>query len=203
MMQPMRRDLPTELQALILRPRETRAVEYKASMSWGEARQKVVKTALAMANLDDGGYIVFGVSEPGRGQFEPAGMSEVDYESFIPDEVNDQIRLYADPPFAVSVYHGTMDSRLFLVIAIPPFADLPIICRRDGGTNSELREGAIYTRSIHKPETTEIRSVAEMRELLDRAVDVQVARLRRRLPGLLEPPADDRELFHRERGRFE
>src|SRR5262249_46564787 len=46
---------------------------------------------------------------------------------------------------------------------------LPVICKKDG--LEKLRRGAIYTRSRRLPETVEVPSQAEMRELLDLAIE--------------------------------
>ncbi len=120
--------------------------------------------------------------------------------TFVPDDINDQLRRYADPPFSVEVMRGTVQGPLFVVIRVPPFRELPTICKRDG---TEMREGAIYTRSIHKPETIEVRSQSEMREIVERAVDIGIRCMRGRFPELFEDNAADRERFRRERGAFE
>ena len=47
----------------IIHGREERNLEYKSSLDWADAatKAKIVKSAIAMANLRDGGWIVIGV----------------------------------------------------------------------------------------------------------------------------------------------
>ena len=51
------------MDSLIGNGREERHVEFKRTMNWSDSstKSKVVKTAMAMANLRDGGSIVFGI----------------------------------------------------------------------------------------------------------------------------------------------
>lgn len=193
-------ELSHELASLIDLPVEGRSVEFKRGVSWTESRERVIKTALGMSNLPDGGWIIFGVEERSRGQFVATGMSPQLVETFVPDDINDQLRRYADPPFSVEVVRGMVRDKHFVVLRIPPFREFPTICKRDG---NELREGAIYTRSIHKPETVEVRSQSEMREIVERAIDIGIRRMRGRFPELFENVESDNERFRRERGAFE
>lgn len=193
-------ELPRDIADLIGLPKEGRSVEFKGATAWSGVRERAIKTALAMSNLPDGGWMVFGVEEDPPGQWRPVGMPAGLVETFVPDEINDQLRRFAEPPFPVEVLRGTMGGNLFVVIRVPPFEELPTVCKRNG---AELREGAIYTRSIHKPETIEVRSQTEMREIIERAVDIGIRRMRGRFPELFQDNAADRERFRRERGAFE
>jgi predicted HTH transcriptional regulator len=203
MTEPAREVFSRDLQALIDEPREVRSVEYKGPVSWQTAQLKIIKTVLAMSNLQDGGYIVIGVAQGDDGVLRPGGLSQADLESYREDDINDQIRRYADPPFSVQLTKGPHAARLFVVLRVPPFGELPTICRRDAGPASELREGAIYTRSIHKPETVEVRSQNEMREIVQRAVDLEIRSLIARFPALGDRSATVHEAFRRERGLFD
>jgi len=42
---------------------ESQSVDLKESASWKDLQYKIVRTALAMANLRDGGIIIIGASE--------------------------------------------------------------------------------------------------------------------------------------------
>src|SRR5690606_31877902 len=122
--------------------------------------------------------------------------------TYLADHVNDRLRQYAEPPFSVTVNKGRVDDRLFVVVGVPPFAEFPILCRRDAGPGSALREGAIYTRSVHTPETTEVRALAEMREILQRAIRIGIGRMREQYPSLFDSPGAT-ERFDTERGAFQ
>ena len=80
---------------------------------------------------------------------------------------------YADPAISFGTEVVAHDHKEFVVIRIDEFRDAPIICRRtfnapDGTVI--LREGACYVRPRRKPETTEIPTYADMRDLIDLAV---------------------------------
>ena len=67
------------------------------------------------------------------------------------------------------------------------FEELPTICRADGGPPGErLHAGDIYLRPTGKPETRKIKFAHEMRELTERVVDLDQAKLRRRATPLRE-----------------
>jgi hypothetical protein len=64
------------------------------------------------------------------------------------------------------------------------FDEIPVVCRRNG---VGLRQGAVYTRSYRMPETCEVPSQTEMREIIEMATDKGVRRFleRSRRAGLL------------------
>ena len=199
-------ELPSHLAALIRLPAENREAEYKRTMNWREkdTRLKVVKAALGFSNIPDGGRLVLGVREEPRGVFHAEGMKPDDFDSFWQDEVSDEINEYADPSMGVGLAKGSVDGSLYVVVQIPPFCELPTLCKRDGGAMSELRRGAIYTRSVHKPETAEVRDQTEMREIMDRATMLSVRKMRRQYPELFERPGPeaDAAALGREPGGF-
>lgn len=194
-------ELPSDLASLIRLPAEVRAVEYKQSMNWGEGdtRLKVVKAALGFSNIPDGGRLVLGVREEPRGAFHAEGMAQDDFDSFGQDEVNDVINEYADPSMSVGLAKGSVDGRLYVIVQAPPFRELPTLCKRDG---PGLRKGAIYTRSLHKPETAEVRDQTEMREIMDRATMLAVRKMRGLYPELFDRPENVAEALRRELGGF-
>lgn len=160
------------VRAMITRGREARFLEYKESQPWSDIEAKIVRTALAMANLRDGGFIVIDVSER-SGMAEPRGVAEEVVATFDPDAIRARINRYADPYVDVDVFHCSIDGRSFIVIAVEEFAETPILCRRDG---DGLRRGALYIRSRRIPETSEVQTSTEMRELLDLATEKQFRR---------------------------
>jgi hypothetical protein len=84
----------------------------------------------------------------------------------------------------------TVHDRKFVVISVDEFDELPVICAR--GAYS-CRVGAVYVRTRRKPETSEIPSQTEMRELLNLATDKALAAFlaRTRRAGIGLPPHDD------------
>ncbi len=131
---------------------------------------KVVRAALGMGNLRDGGYVVIGIADedptamlPGLGSDELATW--LDY-----DRVSDQFALYADPPLRFDLTHVSLSSGADVVLLqVHEFDDTPHLCARE--YQDSLRKGAMYVRSRRKPETAEVASSVEMREVLDLAAE--------------------------------
>ena len=90
-----------------------------------------------------------------------------------------------------------------MVIQVEEFADVPVLCKRD--YPDVLRAGACYVRPRRKPETTDIPTYADMRDLLDLAIEKGVRRLlaQAQRAGLFVPPvitSIDQERFDEQRG---
>ena len=92
-----------------------------------------------------------------------------------------------------------------MVIHVEEFADVPVLCKR--AYDDVLRDGACYVRPRRKPETTDIPTYADMRDLLDLAIEKGVRRLlaQAQRAGLAVPPeitvvATDQELFDEQLG---
>ncbi|MGI8549232.1 MAG: ATP-binding protein [Dehalococcoidia bacterium] len=166
------------LVALIRVRRESRDLEYKGSSGrepyvWGVDRIKarIARTAMAMANIG-GGAIVIGMDQVGSDTWEANGVSlEVD-RSYEQDQVQQYINGRADPYVKLAVLHLQLENQRFVVIQVEGFDELPVVCTTPA--SGVLRQGAIYTRSYAKNATVEIQSQSEMRELLDRAIEVGV-----------------------------
>lgn len=190
------------LDYLIFHGREERNLEYKQSMSWAEiaTKVKVAKSAMAMANISDGGYIVIGVKKNGE-VYEPEGMQEGHADLFKQDDVMEWVNTYADPYVELNVNFAQREGKRFVVIQIQEFEQLPVVCKKDG---EGLKRGDVFTRSRRKYETARVGSQTEMREILDLAVDKEIRRLRSR--GLITsvevvlPTESDRQAFERQRG---
>jgi hypothetical protein len=166
--------MPDLVDSLISSGREERHVEFKRTMNWSDAgtKSKVVKSSIAMANLRDGGFIVFGIERQTDDSYEPVGMKPEDFDSFNQDEVSMEVNNYADPFVELTVEKLEREGKRFAVIQIREFLDLPILCKRDGA--ERLRNGAIYVRSRRKCETAELPSQADLREILDLAVEKKI-----------------------------
>jgi hypothetical protein len=65
------------------------------------------------------------------------------------------------------------ESGSFVALKFHEFDDVPILCARDYNRDKDtvVRKGACYVRSRHKPETSEIPSQSEMRDLLELATE--------------------------------
>lgn len=174
----MSNELSPELLEYVCHGREERNLEYKESLNWGDAKHqaKVVKCVLGMSNIRNGGVLVIGVNDGGTA----TGLTEAQCRGFTQDAVSAVVNEYAAPyaEIAVSIGHNGHDTgRHFVVIQVKEFDDLPVLCRRDW---HDLKQGAIYTRGRQVHATAEVRTEAEMREILDMAVDKGVRTFLRR-----------------------
>ncbi|PJZ59459.1 helix-turn-helix domain-containing protein [Leptospira adleri] len=153
------------------RYRESRAVEFKRSENWDSLKAKIVKSSMAMSNLSDGGLIIIGIDEDNK-KYQRGGLKSDHLASYSYDIVLSYINSYAEPHISLN-YHLVEDPdnelKKFIVLDILSFSLVPTICAKDGIEN--LRKGAIYIRSTRIPETAEIRSYSEMRELIDLATE--------------------------------
>ena len=141
--------------------REERNLEYKRSISWQDAaaKAKIAKSAMAMANIPDGGVIVIGVEKIGE-TYDAVGMEQGHIESFKQDDVVEYINeKYADPYIELKVTPVTKDDKCFVIIQVHEFSQLPIICKNNGLEN--LRRGAFFIRSLVQLTNTSISSGQE------------------------------------------
>lgn len=192
-----------ELYNLITAGREGRNLEYKQSMSWNDPSTKanITRAILAMSNIRDGGAIVLGVEERSDGTFEPIGMNPADADTFDYDEVASYVAEYADPYVQFSLDRVEYEGKIFIVIQVKEFEEVPVICKKSG---KNLCRGKIYTRTRRMPESAEVSSQSEMREIIDMAVEKGIRRLLQLFSriGLTPPtpasaPIDD-ELFNKQ-----
>lgn len=150
--------------------KELRNVEYKASVSWNDdnAKQKILKSMLAMTNIRDGGSVIIGVEQKKGGTFELSGMTQDDFDSFNYETISAVIAEFADPYITFSLSKDELDGRRIVLIDVEEFPDIPVVCKKDG---SILRRGKLYTRGLRVPESVEVPSQTEMREILDIAIE--------------------------------
>ncbi len=152
---------------------ESKNLDYKQAMNWATAttheKAAVVKDALAMVNTQDGGKIIFGVRDA---DFEPIGMPDDDFESFDATRFADFLNRYADPSFACAVHKFTVDTKKFVVIDVPEFTTVPIICKADANDAQQhqvLKRGALYIRT-NRASSEAVPDSEAMRDLMNRAV---------------------------------
>ncbi|RWC25950.1 MAG: ATP-binding protein [Mesorhizobium sp.] len=183
-----------ELEALLEGAEETDRLEFKRAMSWD--KHVLVKDILAMANVQDGGRIVIGIEDETLAR---QGVTEEQRNSYVPDQLRDQIAEYADPEVVFSVRTPTDTAgRRFIVIQVSPFETLPVICKRDG---PDVTKGTIYFRSpAQKPQSARISNSTDMRRLIEQSISKRWAELQQiGLAGAVAPPAYD---YDKELGEF-
>ncbi|WP_344210673.1 hypothetical protein [Kribbella sancticallisti] len=147
---------------------ELRAFELKGpgSCDSKQFRAKVIRAALGMGNLRDGGHVVIGIDDRDPAAMLP-GLSADDLRSWSShDTVASRFAEYADPPLQFELAKMTLSSGADLVVlAVDQFTDIPHLCAKD--YPSDLRKGALYVRARRMRETVEVATAADMRDVID------------------------------------
>ena len=140
---------------------------------------RVVRAVMAMGNLRDGGQVCLGIDDdqiaamlPGLSPTEVAEWS--DY-----DNVSDQIAKYSDPPVEFHLHQFTLSSGAEVVILDVEEFDTDLhICKRD--FSGVLQAGQTYVRPRGKPQSSQVPSLVDMRDLHNLAIDKGVREYFRR-----------------------
>lgn len=195
---------------------ESVSVEFKPGVQReaNDLFHRVVRAVLAMANKRGGGHVVLGVEETTNG-LALKGVPVAARASWKYDDVSAAINAYADPNVRFDRLDVKYKNRTFFVLRVHEFDDIPVLCRKGeprppGKKTQTLRAGACYVRSTRKPESIEVPSQTEMRELLDLAADKAIRRYLARRQAVEPQPAaappvetpEDRARFDQQRGDF-
>jgi len=199
-----------ELTCFIEAAGESANIEAKGPMAWdgGEASAGLTKDILALANSRDGGVIVIGKDEPDHGKFVLTGLTEPQALSFDTTKVATWVNNHCSPPVSLVCHRQEHQGRLFVVLAVTEFHDVPVICTKHYELPGKpakvlLRKGAVYVRTVNA-ESAPLSTVEEMRGLIGLATtkrgDQMLAMFQAMLKGrpLLEVKPDE-ELFQAER----
>jgi hypothetical protein len=121
-----------------------------------------------MANLSDGGHVIIGIADDSVAAMLP-GLCEPDLTSWLTyDDIARKIANYADPPLRFDLDSmALLSGARVAVMRVHEFADIPVLCAKD--YPGVLRAGACYVRSHRAPETAEVPSSTEMRDLIELA----------------------------------
>jgi predicted HTH transcriptional regulator len=172
---------------LIEQGHESPAVEFKpgAPRTAQAVFARIARAVLALSNRRDGGWVIIGVEEKGGKTPILKGVEAADLAGWNHDDVSAALNGFADPYVSVDVEVVAYNNSNFVVIRVHEFEEVPVICRRDvpappGEKRPILRDGACYVRSRKKPESVEMPTQTEMRELLELAVDKGVRKFLRR-----------------------
>lgn len=195
-----------EFEEILARGHERRGTEFKGPGPRTDRYffARVTRAVLGMANHRDGGLVVIGIEDK-NSVIKPVGLNAADLATWNHDEVSTSLAVYADPSVSFDLQVLDYKGNRHVILKIHEFEDIPVLCRQDymRGDEVVLRKGACYVRSKHKPETSEIPSQEDMRDLLDLATDKGVSKFVARAvksgliivspPGATAPA--DKELF--------
>jgi len=150
---------------------------------------KVLRAMIGMANRRDGGFIIIGIEDKG---LKPIGLNETDLDTWKYDHVGDAVAPYVEPSITFELEIHEFKDMKFVLLIVKEFDSIPILCRKN--YPDILREGACYVRSRRKPETVEIPTQEDMRDLLDLATEKALRRFssQAKAAGVKFPP-DKRE----------
>jgi len=185
---------PEEFAELVRLGNEAPGLEFKppAHRDDQRIRAEVIRAAMALANRRDGGRIVIGVLEDQRTKsLEPLGLTDEQVKSWNRDDLSSLLSRYADPMVDFDQATLETNSRTFLIITVHQFRSTPVVCKQslqlEGRT--VLRAGGFYVRGRRKPESVEVSSYEELREVIDLAVELGVERFSNlaRRAGMLGP----------------
>lgn len=161
--------------------RESRSFEVKGPGSITDKQYvaRVVRATMAMGNLRDGGQVCLGIDNDQMTAMLP-GLSPVEVAEWSNyDNVSDQVARYSDPPVAFHLHRFTLSSGAEVVVLdIEEFDTDLHICKRD--YQGVLQAGQTYVRPRGKPQSSQVPSLVDMRDLHDLAIDKGVREYFRR-----------------------
>jgi len=149
---------------------ETPGIEFKGPGPSSDKNlfAQVVRAVLGMANRRDGGRVVIGV-DCRKNLINGIGLLDSQLASWNYDDVASKLASYSDPSVIFDLQVKNHGGKNYILLEVDEFSNLPILCNKD--YPGILRKGACYVRSRKKPETTEIPSQEDMRDLLDLAIE--------------------------------
>ena len=161
--------------------RESRSFEVKGpgSMTDKQYVARVVRAAMAMGNLRDGGQVCLGIHDHQMATMTP-GLSPAEVAEWTDyNNVSDQVSKYSDPPVAFHMHNFTLSSGADVVILDVEEFDTDLhICKRD--YQGVLQAGQTYVRPRGKPQSSQVPSLVDMRDLHNLAIDKGVREYFRR-----------------------
>lgn len=147
---------------------------------------KIARAIMGMANRRDGGMVIVGI-EDSNGKISECGLEPGDLATWKYDELSTAMAEFSDPNVEFELEKVEFNEKQYVVIRVQEFREIPVLCTKDFNYQSEhskshtvTRKGACYVRSTKKPETVEIPSQTEMRELLDLAIEKGIRRFLQR-----------------------
>lgn len=185
--------------------KEQSGVEFKCAGSMDDKPfvATVVRAILGMSNRSGGGLVIVGIGDD-HINIWPTGIPADQLQTWRFDRLADIVAVYADPTARFEMQVLDYDSKRFVILEVAEFDDVPVLCRRSYGDT--LHEGTLYVRSRRKPETVSVRSVQDLRDVIELALKNHLARYLRLSSAagitLASKPTDD-DLFAQQIKEFD
>lgn len=163
----------SEIDAVVREGLESRRFEFKDAMSFGDVatRGKVIKAALAFANTEDGGCIIFGMRKRADSDIhDRVGLTDEQRKTFRTDNVADVVNQHAQPPIRLAVRERDLDGMTLVIISVSQFDDLPVMATKSFAVNGEsqpvVSKGEIYCRQRGTVATIRVADPAHFHEIV-------------------------------------
>lgn len=161
--------------------RESRSFEVKGSGSITDKQYvaRIARAVMAMGNIRDGGQVCLGIDDDQMASMQP-GLSPAQVAEWTDyDNVSDQLGRYCDPPVSFHLHQFTLSSDAQVVVLDVEEFDVDLhICKKD--YPGVLRAGQTYVRPRGKPQSSQVPSLVDMRDLHNLAIDKGVREYFRR-----------------------
>lgn len=191
---------------------ESGNIDAKGPLTWdgGEQSASLAKDIAAFCNSMDGGVIVIGKKEISPGNFDCVGLTEDEANSFETTKLAAWVNGRFAPPISLVSYRQEYDGKVFVVITVQEFQEIPAFCIRafsdpQNSKKNLLREGTVYVRN-QNAESKPVATVDEWRALIGLATKKRgnefMSMFHAMLKGtpLVAHPSDD-ERFEQERSQ--
>lgn len=162
-------------------------LEFKSTFDFEEniwARERLIRSILAMSNTRDGGYILIGVEENLDKSLNLSGINEAHLQLFKTkiEDLKSKVESFSSSPVSYEVGLGEYKGKKFILISVTEFLINPLICRKNGEHKEKhLEEGAIYIRTLKdKPSSIKLTNPVDIQDFLERAYDKQISNLHKR-----------------------
>ena len=158
---------------------ERRSCDYKRGLAWDDEdfQHNLIKDILGMSNLKNGGYIIIGVEKNDHGIYSPNCLGKEVADSYDREKVLEASNKYADPPIDLELEGYEIEKgKYIIVLQISEFLEIPTICKK--GYDRIMEQGRIYIRTTRKIETSPSVTSSEMREILELALNKQLAKFK-------------------------
>lgn len=165
---------------------ELRNTEYKPPFAWNDggsiwAKEKVIRTILAMTNTRYGGQIVIGIEVNEDRSIALKGVTDEQLKSFDDyDAIKGTVDGYSFTNTDFDINWGEHKGNKYVVLTIQEFAETPAICRKNGDSRGVLIVHDIYCRSKKAPYGSIKATDMELREIIHMAVDKEKTDLKSR-----------------------